>query len=144
MIDSVASKHSEVALRALSIRQPWAWLILHAGKDIENRDWQPRNPGLRFRGTCLVHASLKLEPIDDGLRERVRRASGVDIPKASELPRGGIVGQVDVIDVVQQSSSPWFSGPCGLVLANAEPRAFVACLGRLGFFKPSLKVRDAA
>lgn len=24
---------------ALSIRQPWAWAILHAGKDIENRDW---------------------------------------------------------------------------------------------------------
>ena len=29
-------------MKALSIRQPWAWLILHAGKDIENRDWKPR------------------------------------------------------------------------------------------------------
>lgn len=25
---------------ALSIRQPWAWLIINAGKDIENRDWK--------------------------------------------------------------------------------------------------------
>ena len=24
-------------VKALSIRQPWAWLILYAGKDIENR-----------------------------------------------------------------------------------------------------------
>lgn len=32
-------------MKALSIRQPWAWLILHAGKDIENRVWQTR-----FRG----------------------------------------------------------------------------------------------
>ena len=27
-------------MKALSIRQPWAWAILHAGKDIENRDWR--------------------------------------------------------------------------------------------------------
>jgi hypothetical protein len=37
---------------ALSIRQPWAWLILHAGKDIENRDWPTK-----YRGPFLIHAS---------------------------------------------------------------------------------------
>ena len=36
---------------ALSIRQPWAWLIVNGHKDIENRDW-PTN----FRGRLLVHA----------------------------------------------------------------------------------------
>ena len=36
----------------LSIRQPWAWLILNAGKDIENREWPTR-----FRGRVLIHAS---------------------------------------------------------------------------------------
>jgi hypothetical protein len=39
-------------MKALSIRQPWAWLILHAGKDIENRDWPTR-----FRGRFLIHAA---------------------------------------------------------------------------------------
>ena len=39
-------------MKALSIRQPWAWLILHGGKDIENRDW-----ATRFRGRVLIHAS---------------------------------------------------------------------------------------
>lgn len=38
-------------IMCLSIRQPWAWAILHAGKDIENRDW-----ATRFRGPFLVHA----------------------------------------------------------------------------------------
>lgn len=123
-------------MRALSIRQPWAWLILHAGKDVENRDWKPRNPGLYFRGTCLIHASLALEPIDDDLRALVKRTSGLDIP--DDLPRGGIVGQVDITDVVRQSSSPWFSGPCGLVLANPKPLPFAPCRGALGFFKPAL------
>ena len=38
---------------ALSIRQPWAWLILRAGKDVENRDWSTK-----VRGRVLIHASV--------------------------------------------------------------------------------------
>ena len=37
---------------ALSVRQPWAWAIIHAGKDIENRSW-----ATKFRGRVLIHAS---------------------------------------------------------------------------------------
>jgi len=122
-------------MKALSIRQPWAWLILHAGKDVENRDWKPRNPNLRFRGICFVHASLTCEPIDADLRAFVQRTAGVDIP--ADLPRGGIVGQVDIIDIVRHSASPWFSGPIGLLLDNAKPLPFAPCRGALGFFKPS-------
>lgn len=39
-------------MKALSIRQPWAWLIVHGGKDIENRSWHTK-----FRGRFLVHAA---------------------------------------------------------------------------------------
>jgi hypothetical protein len=127
-------------MRALSIRQPWAWLILHAGKDIENRNWQPRNPALRFRGTCLIHTGIAVQPISDELRAWVKQTSGVNLPRSGELPRGGIVGQVDVIDVVRASPSPWFEGPYGLVFANAQPLRFAACRGRLGFFEPLLEV----
>lgn len=31
-------------MAALSIRQPWAWLVVQGYKDIENRDW-PTNFG---------------------------------------------------------------------------------------------------
>jgi hypothetical protein len=122
-------------MRALSIRQPWAWLILNAGKDIENRDWRPRNPALRFRGTCLIHTGVALQPTSDELRAWVSQISGVALPRSDELPRGGFVGQVDIIDVVGASPSPWFEGPCGLVLANPKPLSFLACLGQLGFFE---------
>ena len=37
---------------ALSIRQPWAWLIVHGWKDIENRTWRTR-----VRGRFLIHAA---------------------------------------------------------------------------------------
>ena len=39
-------------MKALSIRQPWAWLILHGGKDIENRTW-----ATKLRGRVLIHAA---------------------------------------------------------------------------------------
>jgi hypothetical protein len=123
-----------MSMKALSIRQPWAWLILHPGKDIENRNWQPRNPALRFRGTCLVHAGIAVGAISEELRSWVKQTAGVDLPPSDELPRGGIVGQVDVIDVVRQSLSPWFEGPC-LVLADAKALPFRVSRGRLGFFE---------
>ncbi|WP_229215634.1 ASCH domain-containing protein [Duganella sp. CY15W] len=39
-------------MKALSIRQPWAWLIVNGYKDIENRSWSTN-----VRGKVLVHAS---------------------------------------------------------------------------------------
>jgi hypothetical protein len=122
----------EPVVKALSIRQPWAWLILHAGKDIENRDWSPNNPGLAFRGRFLIHAGISIEPIDDDLRAFVKHISVLDVP--DNLPRGGIVGQAEIVNAVRHSTSPWFFGPYGLVLANAEPLPFRACRGMLGFF----------
>jgi hypothetical protein len=123
-------------MKALSVRQPWAWLILDAGKDIENRNWQPANPALRFRGSFLIHASLTRDPTQQELCDRVKRISGLDLPPEDSLPQGGIVGQVDVTEVVYTSASPWFTGPCGLVLTNPRRLDFRPCRGRLGFFDP--------
>lgn len=39
-------------MKALSIRQPWAWLIVNGFKDIENRSWDTK-----YRGLVLIHAS---------------------------------------------------------------------------------------
>jgi hypothetical protein len=44
-------------IRGLSVRQPWPWAILHAGKRIENREscvWH------RYRGEILLHASQSM------------------------------------------------------------------------------------
>ena len=48
-----------VEVRALSIRQPWAWLIIHAGKDIENRIHNTRH-----RGPLYIHAPKTVDPYD--------------------------------------------------------------------------------
>jgi hypothetical protein len=127
---------------ALSIRQPWAWLILNGGKDVENRDWVPSNPGLDFRGPFYIHASRALYGTkDDRVRIRawVFKRFGLVIPADDRLITGGIVGRANVIDVVRESTSPWFEGPYGLVLADAKPVPFVKMTGTSGFFSISAR-----
>jgi hypothetical protein len=53
--------------------------------------------------------------------------------------RGGIVGQVNVVDCVTKSNSLWFGGPFGFVLANPKPLPFRACKGQLGLFEVEAK-----
>jgi hypothetical protein len=106
-------------MKAISIRQPWAWAILHAGKDIENRD---RRWGLR--GRVVIHASgtmtrEELGAIDD-LARMFPVPSRAGFQARGEL--GALVGTVEIVDCARWSSSPWFHGPFGLVLR--EPRPF--------------------
>jgi ASCH domain len=126
-------------MKALSIRQPWAWAILHAGKDIENRDW--RYPP-KFRGEFYIHAASGMtkdeyEDFIDTAHEISRLhpfASGLTLPSMEALPRGGIVGKAQLVDVVTQSKSPWFFGPLGFVLKDVQSLPFRPCKGALGFF----------
>lgn len=114
-------------LPALSIRQPWAWLIIHGGKDIENRSW-----ATRFRGEFLIHAAKTF-----GREERETcddfREEGVNLP--SRLHVGGIIGKARIVDCVSESGSEWFEGPWGFVIADAKPLIFYPCKGALGFFR---------
>jgi hypothetical protein len=119
-------------VKALSILQPWAHAILHLGKDIENRDWKPWNPGLKFRGRFLIHAGKGFD--HDGFDWIADRLPGL-APEG--FPRGGIVGVAEIMDCVMEGpdSSPWFLGPYGFVLENAKPLPFIPLKGRLGFFE---------
>ena len=114
-------------MKAISINQPWAWAILHAGKDIENRDWPTK-----YRGDVLIHAGLKFDA--SGLRFVEDQIGRKVAPE--ERPRGGVFGIVEIVDCVTESQSPWFFGKYGFVLRNPrliEPRR---CKGALGFFEP--------
>lgn len=129
---------------ALSFRQPWAWAIINVGKDIENRSWPTR-----VRGRVLIHASLKtsddefddcLDLLDEIEPLRLegklgRRASAIH---SKDARRGGIVGSVEIVDCVRTSKSPWFFGPFGFVLRDAQPLPFIPCKGKLGFFRPEI------
>lgn len=60
------------------------------------------------------------------------------LPTYSEMERGGIIGETEIIDCVTESKSPWFCGRYGFVLRNSKPLPFEPCKGALGFFRPTL------
>lgn len=124
-------------MKAISIRQPWVWAILFAGKDIENRDWPTR-----YRGPILIHASKGMTRYEyEACLATCHRISethpfppGLAMPGFDELQRGGIVGQVEIVDCVSESPSPWFFGRYGFVLRNPKLLPFRPLKGALGLF----------
>ncbi len=119
-------------MKALSIRQPWAWLIVHGGKDIENRSWHTK-----FRGRFLVHASAGMtrDEYEEVRWWLVQFRGAVVLPPFEKLQRGSIVGSVELVDSVDTSDSPWYMGAKGFVLRDPKPLPFRPLKGRLGFFE---------
>lgn len=116
-------------MRAISIRQPWAWAIVHAGKRIENRSWR-----CDYRGPIAIHAAkgMTLDEYEDACD--FMRDIGVACVPRDKLQRGGIIGVATVISCVRKSSDPWFMGPWGIYLADVRPVEFFPCRGQLGIF----------
>jgi hypothetical protein len=121
-------------MKALSIRPPWAWAILHAAKDIENRTWKTN-----IRGAIAVHSSQTMSRsyYDWAIEEIKKTAPGTKVPPYAEMVRGAIVGLVDIIGCEQRTKSKWhIKGNYGFVLANPRVlRQPVPCNGRLSFWE---------
>lgn len=123
-------------MKALSIKQPWAYAIVHGTKPIENRSWPTR-----FRGPVFIHAGKQHESDEiEGVLRRIAHETGREwkhlYPHYREhAQRGGIVGVASLIDCVTEHESPWFYGPYGFVLANARPMPLIPIRGQLGFFE---------
>lgn len=117
-------------MRALSVRQPWAWLIIQGHKPVENRSRRTSH-----RGPLLIHAAKGMTSDEYGEAKLLAHSLGVTVPDFDELERGGIVGQVDVIDCVTEHPSPYFFGKYGYVLKDAQPLPFREYKGQLGIFE---------
>lgn len=130
-------------MKALSIRQPWAWLIVNGYKDIENRSWNTK-----YRGKVLVHASSGLTKHEYNAALEFCRTINpnlpVNIPSYESIERGGIVGYTHIVNCVEASDSPWFFGPKGFILSTSEPLPFYPMRGRLSFFDTPLQVVPAS
>ena len=135
-------------MKALSIKQPWAWLICSGLKDIENRTWpvgrrpqhgpyqsQCANFRIELPAHIYVHAGLKVEqsaiPIRDRRlfggpehgalisREETKRMENEALwPDGKIWKLSAIIGEVTITACVTESHSPWFEGPYGFVLKD--------------------------
>jgi len=126
----------------ISVRQPWAWLIVNGFKDIENRTWPTR-----FRGRVQIHAGQTMTRDDyescalfwqsSEISEEVAHKLLNQFPTFEMLKaeRGGIIGEAEIVDCVTESDSPWFVGEYGFVMRNQKALPFRICKGKLGFFR---------
>ena len=123
---------------ALSIRQPWASLIIHNFKREENRNWSTN-----VRGPILIHAAkgMSKKEHQEAMEFAYRIDPGISLFEylfeAANLPRGGIIGSANLFDCVCSSDSPWFQGPFAFRLCDNKAFSaedFVPYKGQLGFF----------
>jgi len=115
-------------MKAVSIHQPWAWAILHAGKNVENRTWATRH-----RGPLLIHAARSRASYSRQDAATWPELYGIALPAWEELTTGVILGVVDVVDCVrvgpggalgERGESVWaLEGYFGWVVANPQPFA---------------------
>lgn len=79
-------------MKAITIKQPWAELILQGRKTIELRTW-----GTTYRGRIAVHAG-------SGLKREACDAYGID---PAGLTRGALVGTVEIVDIIELDGESW-------------------------------------
>lgn len=102
-------------MKALSIKQPWASLIAHGIKDIENRTW-----ATKYRGRIYIHSSLNpsfhnltLNLSHDQIDAIVSYGHyhpnyGISLDTRDDSYKyGAIIGEVDIIDCVINHPSIW-------------------------------------
>jgi hypothetical protein len=138
----VATTHGPPQVYALSLKQPWATLLVYGRKTVEVRRW----PTAR-RGLVLIHAAR----VPD-LRNEAWSLVPAELQEAAQL-MGGIVGAGELTDCIPYRSQEafsadrgrhlndptWFHGPVLYGFSFAHPRVlpFRACSGWMRFFRVS-------
>lgn len=125
--------------RALSLRQPWAWMVVHGGKDIENRRWITHQ-----RGPFLIHAAQGMKPAEYAAAVAFARKADptLVVPQPGELLFGGIIGKATLVDVLPPCGDAiscfhrWhMPEQYGFRLVEIEPLPFEKVRGSLSFFE---------
>ncbi len=127
-------------LVALSVKQPWAALILAGRKTVEVRTWPTRR-----RGRVLIHAGKVPDP-----RPEAWAHVDTDELRLAAARVGGIVGEAEVVGCrvydaaaafaadagVHLNAPGWFRPPrlYGFEFRAARPLPFRPCPGQVFFF----------
>lgn len=110
-------------MKLLTIKQPWASLICLGIKDVENRTWKHNS---LIGEKLLIMSSktdVKLANTNASWREEyLRLVQNGTIPSLKLLPKGKIIGYVDVVAIEKESESIWSADASHFkyVLANAH------------------------
>ena len=72
-------------MKVLSIREPWASIIINGYKEYEFRNWKTN-----YRGKILIHASKNIE------KENVNRFKELNL----DYKQGYIIGEAELVDCI--------------------------------------------
>lgn len=119
-------------MKALTIRQPWAWAIVFAGKRVENRTW-----ATAYRGPIAIHAGMSRASLGGRFLP-----DGTRIPPATGLVFGALIGMAELVScmdlgeaLLERPDDPFVEGPCCWLLENVRPLLRpVFCPGERGLF----------
>ncbi|WP_341531491.1 ASCH domain-containing protein (plasmid) [Nostoc sp. UHCC 0302] len=128
-------------MKAISVRQPWAWGIIYSTKDIENRGWP-----INYRGDILIHAAKKCTKKEYESASIFCQSMGVFIPELKSLRRGQVIGVVTIVDCqFSQVADGWgMPGQYHWQLENPREITPIPYIGQLGIFEvPDDLVRSA-
>ncbi len=127
-------------MKALSVRQPWAYAIIHFTKNIENLGWP-----INYRGDILIHAAKTCTKKEYFEAKEFCQSMGVVIPELISLRRGQVIGIVTIVDCrFSQVASGWgMAGQYHWKLENPREITPIPYIGRLGIFEvPDDLVRE--
>lgn len=105
-------------MKAITIKQPWASLIVEGIKDIENRTWPTK-----YRGRVLIHASAKSVPgLPCEILSSIQYAHVFSELKLNSLvgEKGAIIGSVEIVDCVMNHQSIWADKTDGIIDSNTN------------------------
>ncbi|WP_044270409.1 ASCH domain-containing protein [Bacteroides timonensis] len=96
-------------MKAITIKQPWASLIVHGIKDIENRSWRTN-----FRGRVLIHTAtdkklMNIPPSEFMTPEQIEAYydNFFYFPMLERNLYSVIIGSVEIVDCVINHPSIW-------------------------------------
>lgn len=116
-------------MKALVVRQPWAWAIMEGHKSVENRSWRTT-----YRGPLVIVAGGSRASLNRGTA--FCESLGIFVPK--DLPRSCILGVVTLIDIFETSvvNDSFAEGPWCWMLGNPVRLEYSVPYrkGRLGLF----------
>jgi hypothetical protein len=96
-----------VNIKALTVKQPWAWAIADGHKPVENRKWKTRH-----RGLLAIHAGRAWDL--PGARWMRAQPAGPVPPGMDEVTRGAVVAVVELVGVCGRSEgSRYVRCDCG-------------------------------
>jgi len=120
-------------LKAISVRQPWAWAIAWEGKTIENRTWRTN-----YRGPLAIHAASTFSRREYEVARAFMLRLGIEPPAAGALDTGRVVAVTTLVDVRPTNDSslaPWETpGGYAFMLRDTKPIKPFVCRGMQGLW----------